>query len=234
MRGCGRAGGNPRLWVPERGRVFVMWGNQSTTHSGWCGTGEPVYSQERLGPQERFAPGTSGPCWGRGARSPSWSGGPGSTQLAGLPCPLLQGRGRAALSASRLPGVSAHLQGGKDLGSSATLVVAALGRCQGLGLRPRGLDGNAQVSASLERPPPRLESDHEVTLVPGLEEGSALVAAGEGVWAPSSAVTPSWTSWSQCPPVWLDVAGVQGQSAQHQQRGLSLLAGKRLALVKSG
>lgn len=46
-------------------------------------------------------------------------------------------------------------------------VVAALGRWKGLGLPPRG-DGNAPFSASLERPPPRLESDHEVTLAPGL------------------------------------------------------------------
>lgn len=94
---------------------------------------------------------------------PNRERGLGSTQPAGSPCPLLQGRGPVA--AWCLSGVSAHLQGGKGLGSSATLVVAALGRWQGLGLPPRGPDRNAQFSVSLTTPP---ESDHEVTLAPGL------------------------------------------------------------------
>lgn len=112
----------------------------------------------------------------------------------------------------------------------------SLGEVEGPGAASKGRDGNAQFSASLERPPPRLEGDHEVTLAPGLSHPWGGVCFGsrwEGVWPPGSAPTPSWASWITA-LVWLDVAGVQGQSAQHQQRSLSLLAGKRLALVKLG
>lgn len=76
-----------------------------------------------------------------------------------------------------------------------------------------------------------------MTLVPGLPpflgEGSLLwelvgrrLDSSLGCDSPEDqlgSLRPSDQSWQ----------GVQGQSAQSQQRGLSLLAGKRLALVKS-
>lgn len=175
--------------------------------------------------------------------SPSWSR-VGVCAAAGPPCLVLLGGGRSCLvSASRLSGVGAPLRPREAEGwappprwwsqlwggGRAWVLETGLGCLQGAAVEIP----NFQRAWGGHRPGWRVTVG-DIGAWPhshpwgGVCCGSCL----EVVWAPTSAATPPTAGVT--PPIWLEVAGVQGQSAQGQQRGLSLLARKRLALVKLG